>query len=329
MKKLKFKIILFIFLLSVFGCDENPTENVNDERYGKVYVTSNIENAEIFLDDKTTNKFTPDTITALATGYIVKVRKFGYFSDKQKIIFDENKIQTLELSLIKNELRKNVLLENFTNVNCFDCIESNRIINELKTTYGNSLFPINYHYEFPSSSDPFYNEAKTTIDERAIYYGVFETPNIFLDGSRNTSVNDKNMLNENIESELTKLTSFEINVQDSVLNKNGFNVAVFVDVFDTDNINFNSLFLQIVLVEKNIQFSDAPGTSGEKEFTNVMRAMLPKNNGRSLSAIDKNGRYKYFEFISLNPLWNTDNLFVVTFIQDNLSKKVLHVGSSE
>ncbi|MCP5063679.1 MAG: Omp28-related outer membrane protein, partial [Ignavibacteriae bacterium] len=323
------KIILLIFLILLFGCDENPTENNSDERYGKVYVTCNIENAEIFLDDKTTNQFTPDTITALTTGYIVKVRKFGYFSNKRKIIFDGNKTQTLELNLAKNELKKNVLLENFTNVNCFNCIETNAIINELNTIYGNSLFPINYHYQFPSSNDPFYNESKTTIDQRAYYYGVFETPTIVLDGNKNNNVNDKILLIENIESQLTKLTSFEINVQDSVLNKNGFNVAVFVDVFDTDNLNFNSLFLQIVLVEKNIQFSEAPGTSGEKDFTNVMRAMLPDNNGRSLSGIDKNGRYKFFEYISLNPLWNTDNLFVVAFIQNNLSKEVLQVGSSE
>ncbi len=318
MEKFKSKIILLIFLIHVFGCDENPTENINGERYGKVYVTSNIENAEIFLDDKTTNQFTPDTIKGLATGYIVKVRKFGYFSNKQRIIFDGNKTQTLELTLAKNELKNNVLLENFTNVNCPNCIETNAIINELKTIYGNSLFPINYHYQFPSSNDPFYNESKTTIDQRANYFGVFETPTIVLDGKKNNNVNDKDLLIKNIESQLTKLTSFEINVQDSVLNKNGFNVAVFVDVFDTDNLNFNSLFLQIILLEKNIKFSEAPGINGEKEFTNVMRVMLPNYNGRSLSGIDKNGRYKFFEFISLNPLWNTDNLFVVAFIQDIL-----------
>ncbi|MEE9429700.1 MAG: hypothetical protein V3V16_01590 [Melioribacteraceae bacterium] len=323
------KILLLVLMIFTIACNDTPTENIKGERFGKVFITSNVIGAEIFLDNISMNKLTPDTISALATGHIIKIRNVGFFSAEQEIIFDDKKLQTLELILIKNKLKKNVLLENFTNVNCGKCIEASITINKLQNQFSNSLFFINYHTQFPSSNDPFYNEAKTDINLRANYYGVFESPTIIIYGAKSDLVNDISILFTTIEKSKKEFTSFEISVQDSVLSQNGFNIAVFVDVFDADNLNFKSLVLRILLIEKNIELQKSPGTNGERKFSNVVRAILPSNNGRSLEGINQKGKYKFFENKLLNPLWKTDNLFVVAFIQNNLTKKILQAGSSE
>jgi len=73
---------------------------------------------------------------------------------------------------------KIVLIEDFANVSCIPCVNSNKIIESLtKTTYGpTKLVAIKFPTNFPSPSDPFYLAKSDYCDQRMEYYNIFFAP---------------------------------------------------------------------------------------------------------------------------------------------------------
>lgn len=79
------KYVFTIFLaLIVFSCrevitDTQPKSSPTLALLGKVYLNSNPKGAEIFFDDKTVGKITPDSITKIPQGdHIVKLKLTTY-----------------------------------------------------------------------------------------------------------------------------------------------------------------------------------------------------------------------------------------------------------
>ncbi len=319
------QIILLSFLLLFYGCKKNNPVSVVDESKGKIFVTANVSGAEIFLDNISTGKFTPDTITAFATGYVVKVRKESFFSEKKRVIFDRYKTKTVKFELQKNQLHKNVLLEYFPRNDTGNCINGNELISELKDDFKDSLFLLNYTSLNLPPSNPFYFTLHQSIGYRMKNYNVLNTPIIIIDGNKIQDFNNIEILKDKIKKGLHETTYFKLTVSDSILTANGFKVTARLTVYDTDKLDFNSLVLHMVVFEK------IPACTIDNGETcgNVVRAMLPSEYGRDLSAISKKGLYNYYEYKLLNPDWKKLNLFVVAFVQNKLTNKIWQVAKSE
>ena len=59
------KFLFLIIPILLIGCETNPPTNPEIIiEYGKVVLTSNIDSADIFLDNINTGKVNPDTIIA-------------------------------------------------------------------------------------------------------------------------------------------------------------------------------------------------------------------------------------------------------------------------
>jgi len=71
-------LVLFFLMILFFYCEtKNPEKKTN---LGKILVKSNIPQAEIFLDNISTGKVTPDTLFDVPAGsHQVKVEKYGYY----------------------------------------------------------------------------------------------------------------------------------------------------------------------------------------------------------------------------------------------------------
>ncbi len=321
MKK-QLSILIIISILTFYSCKtENPV--VTETGYGKIIILSNVENGEIFVDGEFTKKYSTDTLELLAVKHLIKVRKNGYFSEEREISIRKDETIVENFILVNNNLDKIVLLEAFTNSGCDSCNSTNEIFQWLIDKYPQKLFIINYPTFYPNPNDPMNLEVREDVNQRMAYYNILYIPSFAIDGTKIHSFDS--FVDEQLKSE----TKLEITVIDSLIQGDGITIDVFIDVYDLDGIDFSNLVLRIALIEKNINYETPPGTNGQKEFNYILRGMIPDYKGISLSGITKLGRAKFAEYKLLNPRWEKDQLSVIAFVQNELTKEVLQVGASK
>jgi hypothetical protein len=91
---------------------------------------------------------------------------------------------------------------------------------------------------------------------------------------------------------LAKIPQFIIGV--SAINVGStYTINITIDVKDITNLDFSKLVLHSVVTETNIEFATPPGSNGETKFYDVMRKMLPSNQGESLASINQVGIYNF------------------------------------
>jgi len=321
---MKYKIYIFTTLLSfvVASCKLNPpTTPVLDNPKGKIVVTANVDSAKIILDDIFTGKFTPDTISVSTGEHLINVTKEDYSSTQKNITVIKNNILMLHFVMEMVQLSKTVLIEDFANVSCIPCVQSNKILEKLISSYNNNVVKIKYATNFPSPNDPFYLANSNASDTRISDYNIFFTPTILVDGIEKPIATDSIEIKTALNSRLNETVKFKINAVDSI---SSGNISITVDLksFDISGLNSEQLFLYSVVTEKHIQFSTPPGSNGETEFFDVMREILPNSNGLQLNNITSNMTYNYKFNTTTKPAWNLNELNVVVFIQNKNTKEI-------
>jgi hypothetical protein len=223
---------------------------------------------------------------------------------------------------------KVVLMESFTNVGCFPCPITNRIIRQLSNeTYGKSkLVVVKFPVNFPAPNDLFYLAAKEICDYRMSYYNVFYAPTIIIDGMIKPVASDSLSIKAAIDSRLSVNLRFSINVSSSL--EGDYIADIAVKIIDSSGININDLTINSAITEADIEFQQPPGSNGETKFYDVIRLMLPSVNGVSLRQLIDQGELSFeFEDVILSD-WNPEKLNTVVYIQNNITKEVFQAGSS-
>jgi thiol-disulfide isomerase/thioredoxin len=321
LNKLKY-LLVCIILAVISGCQTNPPV-VNDseiKEYGKLFIrTTNVDSAQIFVDNVFTNKYTPDTVTISEGSHIIQLKKNGYSTYSYNISITANKTDSLSCTL---ELQQNrvVLIEEISNVSCIPCTATNKIMESLAGEYADKLTIIKYSSNFPSPNDPFYLANKANCDAMMSYYRIISTPTVIVNGTSKPTASDSIKIKEAIQQELVKISQFDISIKDSI---SGNDYFVFVNITNTDQagITFDNLVLKTALLEKEVEFTTPPGQSGELKFYNVCRAMMPSFSGQDIPEIKGKSKVYTFQF-TLNSSWNRNMLKCVVFIQDKNSKAV-------
>jgi len=328
MKQLSF---LAVITMLMFGCKTNPpTESAPPvQNVGKVFVDANVPDSKIYLNDTFTGKYTPDTLTLNQGDYSIKV--------------------------VKENVQKLVLIEDFANVSCIPCVQSNKIIESLSNIkFGRTkLVVIKFPTYFPSPNDPFYLANKIDCDSRIAYYNIFFAPSTITDGIERPISTDSLDVISKVEGRLDSLPRFDVSVTAEVTGGNYMitvNIKVIDKYFplsqnlninagdtktlnfdlqlDTTPINYSDLVLHTVVTETDIEFSSPPGSNGETKFFDVMRKMLPSNEGQDLSTLQQTGEETYQFQLALDPGWDVTNLNVVTYVQDKVTSEVFQTGST-
>lgn len=223
---------------------------------------------------------------------------------------------------------KIVVLESFTNVGCYPCPITNRIIRQLsKETYGSSkLVVVKFPVNFPAPNDLFYLAAKEICDFRMGYYNVFYAPTIIIDGMIKPVASDSLSIKTAIDSRLSATPMFSINLNASL--EGDYTADIAIKIFDSTGVNINDLFINTAITEADIEFQQPPGSNGETKFYDVIRLMLPSNNGSSLRQLIDEGEL-LFEFKDvLISDWNLEKLNTVVYIQNTSTKEIYQAGSS-
>jgi hypothetical protein len=91
-----------------------------------------------------------------------------------------------------------------------------------------------------------------------------------------------------------------------------------------------SLKLHLVMVEETITYSSPPGSNGETVFHNVMRKMVPNDNGTTLANSWTAGQSQSFQFKIPLPTYlaNLGEVAFVAFVQDDSNKDIKNAAFS-
>ena len=294
--------------------------------FGIINVLSNESDAEIYLDGINTSKVTPDTIRTTIGEHIVELHKNGYniTTDTVTVVKD---IQTdIQLNLIPF---KTVLIEDFANVSCNPCVVSNKILEQLTNhTFGRKrLVAVKFPTNFPSPVDPFFLANGPDCTSRMNYYNIQIAPTNVIDGLFKPIPSDSNDVKSKILTQLEKVPQFVILVDHSI-NGNNYTINITLEIKDLSNLDFSNLVLHTVVTETNIEFATPPGSNGETKFFDVMRKMLPGNQGESLTSYNQIGTYTFQRQLTLNSNWNASNINTGVYVQNTNTKEIYQTGST-
>lgn len=296
---------------------------------GRVFVNSNADGAQIFLDQVNTGKVTPDTIFASPGQHEIELKRAFYQTTTQQVELFVDSLVTLDVFLQEIPPSNVVLIEDFANVSCDPCVISNKIIESLtNVTYGHSkLVAIKYPTNFPSPNDPFYLANTADCNSRISYYSVFFAPTTVVDGIERPVSTDSLEVIASVDSRLTKPLQFRMDVSSNIVGSL-YLITVTIQVLNGAGIDFSNTVLHTVVTETDIEFATPPGSNGETEFYDVMRVMLPSNSGQSLSGISQTEEVVFQYQTDINSNWVVDNLNAVAFIQNTVSKEVYQTSST-
>lgn len=318
---MNFKFLLLILLVFISSCETNPpTVPDNNLNYVKLFVTSNIVRAEIFLDDIFTEKYTPDTIRTTLGEHKVSLRKNGFITNSVTINISNQNLNNININLETSTTDKIVLLEDFANVSCDPCVVSNLIIESLHNIFENRLVVVKYSANFPSPNDPFYLSAKEENDDKMKFYNILFAPTVIIDGIRRPVSTDENSIKTEIENRFNVQPAFKLLIKDSTSTDNYF--VKTESTLLNKNINLTDCRQFVLVIEREIVFSSPPGSNGETTFYNVMREILPNSSGEELIFSEGESTIKIELSTKIKNEWNMDNISAVIFVQDIVSKEV-------
>ncbi|MBL7805831.1 MAG: Omp28-related outer membrane protein [Saprospiraceae bacterium] len=219
---------------------------------------------------------------------------------------------------------RRVMVEEFTNASCGPCAANNPAFNATLAANADFVTPLKYQVWWPGF-DPMYNQTKADVDPRVAYYGVSGVPNGIENGV-NFGVPGGYSASD-IQAAYNTLTPVTMTLTHS-LSADFKTVNVTVNVTSDAALSGN-LKLRVAVAEREIIFAAAPGSNGEKEFTNVMRKMLPDADGTATGAFAA-GETKTYNFSwQLANYYNLNEVEVVAWLQDDDSKEVWQSEVSE
>ena len=223
---------------------------------------------------------------------------------------------------------KVVILESFTNVGCYPCLITNRIIRQLANeTYGRSkLVVVKFPVNFPAPNDLFYLAAKEICDYRMDYYNILYAPTIIIDGTLKPIASDSNAIKTAIDSRLSVPPKFNIDVNTSY--GGDYIIDATIRILDSSSINLNNLVINTAITETDIEFQQPPGSNDEMKFYDVIRLMLPSINGILLRQLIDLGELSFEFEDAMFSDWNLENINAVIYVQNTITKEVYQTGST-
>jgi hypothetical protein len=227
-----------------------------------------------------------------------------------------------------------VLMEEATNASCGPCAGQNPGFDALLNSNRDKLTAIKYHWYFPGY-DPMHNQNPTENDARVSYYGINGVPTAMVDGVIENGPSfgypgSPAGYNQQIINDYYAIpSSFEIDMFHQITPGQD-SIYVWMRIRAAEDVSSSSLKARMAVVEKHIHFNSAPGSNGEKDFLDVMKKMLPDQEGTAIPSHWQEGDYMILkESWKLQNIYNMDEVGVVGFIQRDMSKSVKQAGNSD
>ena len=237
--------------------------------------------------------------------------------------------------LLFGQSQRLILVEECTQASCPPCASQNPAFNALLSNNVSKVTSIKYQVSWPGV-DPMNAQNPTDVATRVSYYSVTGVPDGNMDGTEipndcGAYVGAPACLSQSkIDAEYAITSPFSIALSHSLSTDYD---SVFINCVITASSAFTSsgaLKAHIVLVEKDIIFTTAPGTNGEKDFSNVMRKMYPSASGTTLSSSWTASQSFTITVSAAIPsyVYDLSQIAVVAFVQDDGNKSVKQAAYS-
>lgn len=213
-----------------------------------------------------------------------------------------------------------VLFEEFTNTSCAPCSEFSPSLDKTIYERMGDMVAITYHGYFPSKRDPFYLANTVDAMARLNYYDVTGVPSLRVDGEHAGARGYEEYLDSYIDIAGDVPPQMDIDTEASL---NDGMLTVDVSLTPNEIADGSNLRLYVAAVEERVEWAD-PAPNGEKSWNYVMRKLLPDAQGQPLPAELPQSVPTHYEFTWQVAHYDDENeLGLVTFVQDNTTKKVL------
>lgn len=226
----------------------------------------------------------------------------------------------LVASLGFSQSQRFVILEQFTQASCGPCAGANPHIDQVVEDNADKMTCIKYQVSWPGY-DPMYLDNPEDVNVRKNLYSVNSVPFSAMDGSYYTG-NYSGVNNNSVNTRYNMPSPFDLFIYNDIDTENDI-VKITVMAKATQAVSGN-LVAHTAVIEKNIHFNSPPGSNGERDFSNVMKKLLPNKSGTSLPDFEV-GDYVIFETEWDWSTWNVYDeaeLAVLGFIQDMDSKEM-------
>ncbi|HRN93311.1 MAG TPA: Omp28-related outer membrane protein [Chitinophagales bacterium] len=219
---------------------------------------------------------------------------------------------------------KNVVMEEFTGVQCVNCPAGHQIIKTLKASYGERLVVISYHTDF--LGDPFSfttedlrTEAAKQVQDYLVFDGYKPAASIdrFAFNSSQTSLlYTRNTWSNRVQQELTKTSPVNI-LLSSMVDSASRKLTATVELNYTSTIT-DAQKITLVIIENNIvepQLNTGNVIDTFYTHNDIQRVFLTNALGDEITTTTEAGRVvKKMYQTDLPPTLNLNNLKLVAFV---------------
>ncbi len=221
-----------------------------------------------------------------------------------------------------------VMFEEFTQASCPPCATTNPNLNAMLNSNASKVVSVKYQTNWPGT-DPMNIHNPSQVATRVSYYGITGVPGGELDGGLGFAGQPAGMTVANVNSRYAITAPFTIDVS-HVLTHSPDVIHAHAEITCTGAFTGTTLVAHMAVIERRVYFATPPGTNGEKEFEGVMKQMLPSATGTVLPATWAVGATQSIDLTwNLANVYDTNQLAVVVWIQDNANKNVIQAGYSE
>lgn len=240
---------------------------------------------------------------------------------------DQNRTNDTLRALVQvqeDSLRRYVVEECFTSSTCVPCVAGNANVESVNRRNVGKQVVIKYQQNFPApGNDPYYT---TESGQRRTYYGINAIPYMMLDGgwNQNSQSFTTGVLNQ------FQAVPVGVRIKGTYALTQGRNVAATATIRPFQAHAAGELVAHMVITERHTVLNAR--TNGETEFYQVMKKMLPNQNGTPLPALAAGQAYNLSQTFDVSTLPTTqavehfDSLRVVVFVQD-ASSRVIYQGA--
>ncbi len=227
--------------------------------------------------------------------------------------------------VVWSQHKKRVLIEEFTQASCAPCAAQNPAFNAKLLANAAIVTPVKYQTVWPGV-DPMNAQNRREVAARVDYYGVNSVPNGFVNGAVIEDDCGAYLGAPACMDESEIVAANESTTPVTILVSHSFtadfdSVLITVKVKSDESLS-GPIRLRTALLEAKINFTTAPGTNGEKDYTHVMRSFVPSVDGIATGDFAKGEEKTYTLAFPYYNFYNADNLEVVSWLQHDDSKEV-------
>jgi hypothetical protein len=222
----------------------------------------------------------------------------------------------------QSSAKRYVLIEHFTNSKCSVCASKNPAFHTLIDQYHNDIHHVSIHPSIPYNSCAFYLANPSENNARASAYNIDGTPRVALNGTL-IPAGAQLLPPATLQTYLNQTSPVWIQVSET--GPANARVAT-VKVHSLDQAPAGNFKLYAAVVEKEVD-APPPPNNGEQLHHNVFRDMLTDINGADFTLAADGQSVDYTFTYAVNPAWNAEEIYLVAWVQNPVTKEVLNSGT--